>query len=48
LLAPDELENASISAVNYLKESGNKAVEIDENQSIDDIFEVIKSNCLQT
>lgn len=44
----DEFENATIPAINYLKESGIKTIEIDGNQSVDDIFEVIKSNCLQT
>ncbi|TSE03076.1 adenylate kinase family protein [Aquimarina algiphila] len=39
----NEFGNSTIPAINFIKESGIKTIEIDGNQSIDDIYEIIKS-----
>ncbi|WP_024480359.1 adenylate kinase family protein [Cellulophaga baltica] len=38
----NEFSNATIPAINFLKESGVKTIEINGNQSIENIFETIK------
>lgn len=39
----NEFGNATIPAINFIKESGIKTIEIDGNQSIENIYETIKS-----
>ncbi|WP_282116014.1 adenylate kinase family protein [Cellulophaga baltica] len=38
----NEFSNATIPAINFIKESGVKTIEINGNQSIENIFETIK------
>jgi adenylate kinase len=38
----DEFEIGTIPAVNYIKKTGIRTIEIDGNQSIDDIYSIIK------